>query len=195
MCPGGRVVPSIAYKKTNIVNGMSHYQRNSPFANAAIVAGFHLNEFLNRELEPLEALEWLQKLEERFFDFSNSYAAPACKINDFLADKVSTTIHESSYPFDVVPADFNGLLPAEIVASLKDGMKDFSRKLGGFEEGIMLGLESKTSSPVQAIRGRGGHSEAVENLYISGEGSGWAGGIVSSAADGIKAAFDIIQRL
>ena len=59
----------------------------------------------------------------------------------------------------------------------------------------MLGLESKTSSPVQAVRGRGGSSETVENLYISGEGSGWAGGIVSSAADGIKAALDIINRV
>ena len=62
------------------------------------------------------------------------------------------------------------------------------------EEGVMMGLESKTSSSVQAVRGRGGHSEAVENLYISGEGSGWAGGIVSSAADGNKAAFDIIKN-
>jgi uncharacterized FAD-dependent dehydrogenase len=195
MCPGGRVVPTPAYRRTNIVNGMSNYQRNSPFANAAIVAGFNLNEFLNRELEPLEALEWLQRLEEKFFDFSNSYAAPACKISDFLTGKVSTTLHESSYPFGLVPADFNDLLPIEIVASLKEGMKNFSRKLRGFEEGVMMGLESKTSSPVQAVRGRGGSSEAVENLYISGEGSGWAGGIVSSAADGIKAAFDIIGKL
>jgi uncharacterized FAD-dependent dehydrogenase len=195
MCPGGRVVPTPAYRRTNIVNGMSHYQRNSPFANAAIVAGVHLNTILNRELEPLEALEWLQQLEEKFFDFSNSYAAPACKISDFLADKVSTTLHESSYPFGLVPADFNELLPVEIVASLKDGMKDFSRKLRGFEQGVMMGLESKTSSPVQVVRGRGGHSEVVENLYISGEGSGWAGGIVSSAADGIKAALDIINRV
>ena len=187
------MVPTAAYKKTNIVNGMSNYQRNSPFANAAIVVGFHLNEFLNRELEPLEALEWLQKLEEKFFDFSNSYAAPACKISDFLAGKVSGTIHESSYPFELVPADFNELLPVEIVVSLKDGMKDFSRKLRGFEEGILMGLESKTSSPVQVLRDKSGRSRAVENLYISGEGSGWAGGIISSAADGIKAAFDIIN--
>ena len=195
MCPGGRIVPTAAYKRTNIVNGMSNYQRNSPFANAAIVAGFHLNEFLNREVEPLEALEWLQKLEEKFFDFSNSYAVPACKISDFLVGKVSATLHESSYPFDLVPADFNELLPVEIVASLKEGMKDFSRKLRGFEEGILMGLESKTSSPVQAVRDKSGLSQVVENLYISGEGSGWAGGIVSSAADGIKAAFDIIKRL
>ncbi|HLP61349.1 MAG TPA: FAD-dependent oxidoreductase, partial [Candidatus Deferrimicrobium sp.] len=66
MCPGGKVVPAAAYKNTNIVNGMSYYARNSAFANAAIAVGIHLNELLNKELEPLEALEWLQQLEETF---------------------------------------------------------------------------------------------------------------------------------
>lgn len=193
MCPGGKVVPAAAYKNTNIVNGMSNYRRNSPFANAAIVAGVHLNELLRRELEPLEALEWLQKLEEDFFSFSNSFAAPACGIRDFLSGRVSGSFAKSSFPFGLVPADFNALLPEEVVTALKAGMKDFGRKLRGFEEGIMLGLESKTSSPVQAIRDKTGRSETVENLYISGEGSGFAGGIISSAADGIKAAMDIIN--
>ncbi len=192
MCPGGKVVPAAAYKNTNIVNGMSNYSRNSAFGNAAIVAGIHLNELLNKELEPLEALEWLQRLEETFFEFSNSYAAPACKISDFLLGKISTTFAKSTFPFSLVPADFNELLPAKVSVSLKEGIKDFCRKLRGFEEGIMLGLESKTSSPVQAVREKSGRSGAVENLYIAGEGSGYAGGIVSSAADGIKAALDII---
>jgi uncharacterized FAD-dependent dehydrogenase len=192
MCPGGKVVPAAAYKNTNIVNGMSNYRRNSPFANAAVVAGVHLNELLKRELDPLEALEWLQKLEEKFFSFSGSYAAPACNIHDFLSGKVSESFTKSSYPFGLHPADFNELLPPGIVSSLKAGMKDFGHKLRGFEEGVVLGLESKTSSPVQAIRDKAGRSETIENLYISGEGSGFAGGIVSSAADGIKAALDII---
>lgn len=194
MCPGGRVVPATAYKNTNIVNGMSNYRRNSPFANAAVVAGVHLNRLLKKEPGPLEALEWLQKLEKTFFDFSNSYAAPACGIGDFLSGKVSADHKQTSYPFDLIPADFNGLLPGEIAVALKEGMKNFGRKLRGFEQGIMLGLESKTSSPVQAVRDRSGRSEAVENLYISGEGSGYAGGIVSSAADGIKAAMDILKN-
>jgi uncharacterized FAD-dependent dehydrogenase len=193
MCPGGKVVPATAYKNTNIVNGMSNYLRNSPFANAAVVAGVHLNELLNHDLEPPEALAWLQKLEETFYDFSGGYAAPACKIADFLSGTVSSVFNKSSYPFDLLPADFHRLLPAEVIASLKDGMKDFNRKLKGFDQGVMLGLESKTSSPVQAVRGKNGRSAGVENLYIAGEGSGYAGGIVSSAADGIKAAVDIIR--
>ena len=192
MCPGGKVVPATAYKNMNIVNGMSYYARNSAFANAAIVAGIHINELLNRELEPLEALEWLQGLEETFFEFTHSYAAPACKISDFLSDKVSASFTESTYPFALAPADFNELLPAKVIASLKEGMKDFCRKLKGFEQGVMLGLESKTSSPLQAIREKDGRSGNIENLYIVGEGSGYAGGIVSSAADGIKAALHIM---
>ena len=194
MCPGGKVVPAAAYKNTNIVNGMSNYRRNSPYANAAVVAGVNLNRLLGKELEVLEALEWLQRLEETFFDFSNSYAAPACGINDFLSGKVSASLKPGSYPFALIPADFNRLLPGEIAGALKEGMRHFGKKLRGFEEGIMLGLESKTSSPVQAVRDRSGRSEAVENLYISGEGSGYAGGIVSSAADGIKAAMDVLEK-
>ncbi|MCU0287874.1 MAG: FAD-dependent oxidoreductase [Acidobacteria bacterium] len=192
MCPGGRVVPAAAYKKTNIVNGMSYYARDSAFGNAAIVAGIHLNELLNKELEPLAAMEWLQQLEESFYRFSHSYSAPACKISDFLSGKVSAEFTKTTYPFALVPADFNELLPGELINSLKEGMADFCRKLKGFAEGIMLGLESKTSSPIQAVREPGGRSIAIENLYIAGEGSGCAGGIVSSAADGIKAALDIM---
>lgn len=192
MCPGGKVVPAATYKKTNIVNGMSNYRRDSSFANAGAAAGIHLNRLLNKEVDPLEALEWLESLEMKFFDFSNSYAAPACKISDFLEGKISDSLKTSSYPLGLVPADFNELLPEIIVNSLRIGLKDFCRKLKGFEEGIMLGLESKTSSPLRVVREKNGKSAAFENLYISGEGSGYAGGIVSSAADGIKAALDII---
>ena len=192
MCPGGKVVPAAAYKNTNIVNGMSNYRRNSMFANAGAAAAIDLNRLLNKEVDPLEALEWLETLEKKFFDYSHSYAAPACRISDFLAGKVSGSLNASSYPLGLVPADFNELLPGKIVNSLRSGLTDFCRKLEGFEQGIMLGLESKTSSPIQAVRGKNGKSAALENLYISGEGSGCAGGIVSSAADGIKAAVDII---
>ena len=193
MCPGGKVVPSTPSKETNIVNGMSRYRRDAPFANAGIVAGIHLNRLLGKESDPLEALEWLSNLEKRFFDFSHSYAAPACGINDFLEGKTSGSLNPSSYPFGLIPADFGELLPGSVAASLKAGMKEFCRKIKGFEEGIMLGLESKTSSPVQAVRDRSGKCAVLENLYLSGEGSGYAGGIVSSAADGIKAALDIIS--
>jgi uncharacterized FAD-dependent dehydrogenase len=192
MCPGGKVVPAAAYKHTNIVNGMSNYRRNAPFANAGIVAGIHPDRLLKRELDPLEALEWLESLEQKFFDFSKSFAAPACKISDFLEGEMSGSFLQSSYPLGLVPADFTALLPEPVVSALKAGMKHFCQKLKGFEKGVMLGLESKTSSLLQAIREKDGISPGLKNLYITGEGSGHAGGIVSSAADGIKSALNII---
>ena len=82
-----------------------------------------------------------------------------------------------------------------IVKAMREGIKSFSKKLYGYESGILLGLESKTSSPVQAIRDEMGRSEGFENLYLAGEGSGYAGGIISSAADGVKIAMNIINSI
>ena len=194
MCPGGKVVPASPVQGLGVVNGMSNYKRNSDWANSAIVAGINLNELLEKEVEPLEAINWLRNLEEKYYNFSNSYKAPAVNIGDFIASKISSDFEKSSYPFDLVAADFRTLLPEKIAESIAEGMKFFCDKIKGFEKGTMIGLESKTSAPVQAIREKSGKVENFQNLYISGEGSGFAGGIISSAADGIRAAMDIISR-
>lgn len=196
MCPGGKVVPAAALKGANIVNGMSNYHRNAPFANAAVVAGADIRELMGREVSPLEALLWLEQLEQAFFDFSGSYAAPACRIAEFLQGKCSDFSGQvqTSYPFGLAPADFSSLLPKTVIDAIKNGMLHFNRKLKGFDQGIMLGLESKTSAILQAVRSDRGKVEGFDNLYIAGEGSGYAGGIVSSAADGMKTALDIISR-
>jgi uncharacterized FAD-dependent dehydrogenase len=195
MCPGGKIVPSTAYKNSLSVNGMSNYLRNSPLANAAIVVGLDLRRLLKRELPPLEALDWLKRLEEKFYSLSNSYSAPAIKISNFINNRSPSLdfMGRTSYPFGIYPADFNHVFPQSIKTSLKQGMKSFCRKLKGWEEGMMIGLESKTSSPVQALRLGRGQSLAQANLYITGEGSGYTGGIISSAADGLKAAMQIIE--
>jgi len=193
MCPGGQVVPATPKAGLNVVNGKSNYARNLEFANAAVVAGLDLNRVMAAQVEPLQALDYLETLERKFYDFSGSYGAPACKIEDFLSGKTTARPGKSSYPFPLLPADLRELLPRGITDSLELGLKDFARKLKGFEQGMMLGLESKTSAPIQALREPGGKSRGFENLYIAGEGSGHAGGIVSSAADGIKAAFSIIS--
>jgi len=86
------------------------------------------------------------------------------------------------------------LLPAQIVKSMQAGLTDFMRKMKGFETGNLIGLESKTSSPVQVVRESNGRTEGFENLYIIGEGSGYAGGIISSAADGVKAAMGLVMK-
>ncbi len=194
MCPGGKIVPASVSRGTLIVNGMSNYRRDAVYGNAAVVAGLHLNHLLNREIEPLEALDWLGQLEEKFYNATHSYKAPASKIGDFIQGKTSVSCRETSYPFGLKEYDLAELLPAPVSQALKAGLKDFNRKMNGFDEGTILGLESKTSSPIQAVRDTTGKSISLDNVYISGEGSGFSGGIVSSAADGIKAALDIIAR-
>jgi hypothetical protein len=92
----------------------------------------------------------------------------------------------------LVSAPLWELLPKSVVSSMQAGLTDFIRKMRGFETGNLIGLESKTSSPIQVVREKNGLVEGFENLYMIGEGSGYAGGIISSAADGVKAAMGIV---
>ena len=109
-------------------------------------------------------------------------------VTDYLSGKSGGALSPSSYPLGLVGADFRELLPPALVQPLREGLRSFCGKLRGYETGQILGLESKTSAPIQALR----HPELLysryENLYVAGEGSGWSGGIVSSAADGLKVA-------
>ncbi len=194
MCPGGIVVPATAYEHTNIVNGMSYYQRNGAYANAACVAGLHPDQLVGRTVTPIEALDELEKLESSFKDFTQDFSAPFCTIRDFISEKLSEKSVSSSYPLGLTPSPLWKMLPPMVVSAMQKGLQDFSRKLNGYDQGILLGLESKTSSPIQVIRNESGLTEGYSNLFIIGEGSGYAGGIMSSAADGIKAAMRIVEK-
>jgi uncharacterized protein len=192
MCPGGMVVPATAYANTNIVNGMSFYKRDGHYANAACVAGLHPNELAGKEATALEALELTEKLEKIFYRFAGGYNAPSCSIQDFLDGKLRANQLQSSYPLGLKPAPLWEMLPQNVVHAMRAGLKDFSRKMRGFESGNLIGLESKTSAPIQVLREEGGLCNGFENLYVIGEGSGYAGGIISSAADGVKAAMRLL---
>ncbi|MCK5451544.1 MAG: NAD(P)/FAD-dependent oxidoreductase [Candidatus Omnitrophica bacterium] len=194
MCPGGSIIPSAAYSDTNIVNGMSLYDRNGKFSNAACVAGINLNSLNGREMSPVEALDWMECLEKKFYDHTGSFKAPFCTIQNFIEQKEPKGTFETSYPLGLEPAALWDLLPAEVSNSISAGLKDFSKKIKGFNTGIILGLESKSSAPIQVLREKDGFCAGIENLYVVGEGSGWSGGIISSAADGIKAAMHIIKK-
>ena len=192
MCPGGMVVPATAYAHTNIVNGMSFYKRDGQFANAACVAGLHPNELAGKEVSALEALNMVETLERQFYEFSQGYTAPSCSIPDFLEGKLRNSHLQSSYPLGLKPAPLWEMLPANVVNALRSGLLDFKRKIRNFEDGNLIGLESKTSAPIQVLREETGLCTGFENLYIVGEGSGYAGGIISSAADGVKAAMRMV---
>ncbi len=191
MCPGGKIVPTGAFKDTNIVNGMSLYKRNGTFANAAVVAAVNLNTLLKREVSPEEAMKWVENLEKSFYSFSGGFSAPFCSIQNFMDRKGSVPAPETSYPMGLKEASLWDMFPAEISTSISGALNDFSRKIKGYETGIIMGLESKTSSPIQAVRDRERKLEGFNNLYMIGEGSGYSGGIISSAVEGVKTALRI----
>ncbi|RJP75221.1 MAG: FAD-dependent oxidoreductase [Desulfobacteraceae bacterium] len=193
MCPGGMIVPAMPYEDVNIVNGMSLYLRNKKFANAACVAGVSMERLLGREAAPMQALEWLNNLEHRFYEYAKGYQAPFCRIQDFIDQKETAQTVESSYPLGLKPAALWELLPADISHSIREGLKVFSRRIKGFETGVIMGLESKTSAPIQVIRDERHLCAGFANLFMVGEGSGHSGGIISSGVDGIKAAMRIIE--
>lgn len=195
MCPGGTVVQASAETASSVVNGKSDYLRDGRFANAAVVAGLNLAELLQRAVSPEEALDWLEALERLFKSHTGDFRIPAMTVRDFLDGRSGQSLPAGSYAHGQVAADLAELLPAALVVPLRNGLAEFCRKLCGYDSGVLMGLESKTSAPVQVLRHPDRQYAGYENLYLAGEGSGWAGGIVSSAADGLKMAAALARNL
>ncbi len=193
MCPGGIVVPATAYKNSNIVNGMSLFDRDMKFSNAACVAALNPYDIISEKLTAYELLDWLEDLEMKFYSLSRDYRAPICSISDFISQRVSSKIPESSYPLALNPFPLWEILPDRVQMAMREGLKDFCRKMKGFDTGSIMGLESKTSASIQVLREDDGRCMGFENLYMIGEGSGYSGGIISSGADGIKTALKILE--
>ncbi|MDP2722007.1 MAG: FAD-dependent oxidoreductase [Bacteroidales bacterium] len=194
MCPGGQVVPSAAFEQKSVVNGMSHYHRNGPFSNAGCVVGVHPDDLLGHKGSALEILDWMDQLEERYYRFNNGYVIPTTRAVDYMKKKESKEAGRSSYSLGMLAAPLFNMIPSFVSNALAEGLADFSRKLAGFETGLLMGLESKTSSPIQVAREKDGLCTGFTNLYFVGEGSGYAGGIISSAADGVKCALALSNK-
>lgn len=191
MCPGGYVMPSMSEKETVVTNGMSEYKRDSGFANSAILVGVNPSDYSS---DTLFGFELQKKLEQNAFRFGKNYQAPAVKVVDFLSDKTSNNIEnaKTTYARGLVKCDFQSLLPQNVVQGMKEGLIAFGKKINGFDKnGILIGVESRSSSPVRVLRNDFGMSN-MYGLYPCGEGAGYAGGITSSAVDGIKCALNII---
>lgn len=190
MCPGGMVIPSSTERDCLVVNGMSSSLRNSPYANSGIVVSVSekdVPEYLH--YGALSLMRFQEKCEQNMY--SDRQVAPAQRISDFVAGKVSSSLCDSSYPAGLRSADMSDLLPKFISDSLKQGFVAFDKKMKGFvtNDALMIGLESRTSSPVRIPRDKDNLQHLqLKNLYPCGEGAGYAGGITSSAMDGINAA-------
>lgn len=191
MCPGGVVVPAGSAAGELVVNGMSASARAGHFANSGMVVEIHPGDFPEySDAGALEILELQEHLEQGMFRAcGEGIVAPAQRMTDFVEGRVSKTLPQTSYAPGVQSMDFNNLLPEFISRRLAQGLKDFGRKARGFmsPEGILIGLESRTSSPVRMPRdAEGMYSIGYENVFPAGEGAGYAGGIVSAAMDGMK---------
>lgn len=195
MCPGGKIVASINADGMLCTNGMSNSTHGSPWANSAVVTTYTEDDF---GPEPFAAVEFRRKLESAFFVAGGSdFSAPAQTIPDFLGGRETRNPGKTSYTFGVVPGSIHELLPKNGVAALRAALWRFDGMLEGFggEEGLMVGLESRSSGPVRMPRDRESRlAEGWANFYPVGEGAGFAGGIMSAALDGAHSAQAWLQQ-
>ena len=195
MCPGGFIVPSSTEQHELVVNGMSPSRRDSVFANSGVVVAIHEQDWKQFiDFGPLAALEFQKFVEQTAYQKVKALIGdkqpyiqnmPAQKVKDFYRNKPSKSLNDTSYQPGLLSMDFNDILPDTIAVPLKDGLKQFSQKMRNYDEGQMIGIESRTSSPVRVPRDKTTfeHLE-ISRLYPCGEGAGYAGGIVSAAMDG-----------
>ena len=202
MCPGGIIAPSMTNPNEIVVNGWSPSRRNNPYANSGMVVSVtEPQPFPNRrEQNPsLTLLEFQKSVEEKAFIAGGSdLKAPAQRVTDFLKNKTSSTLPKNSYHIGTTSVDLREVLPKFISDALKDGLTAFGKKMKGYitEEAIMVGVESRTSSPVRIPRDKETlQHPQIKNLYPCGEGAGYAGGITSAAVDGVRVAEAIVSTL
>lgn len=192
MCPGGMVVPAHHEPGTVVVNGMSFSGRGSLWANSAVIAQVPVADY--GAADPLAGQRYQAAIERAAHALSGSNAAPAQRVADFIAGRPSPQIQRTSFPFGVVPAELDRLLPPPVVASMRQALLAFDAKLPGFasNDGVLLAPETRTTSPVRFLRGPDHHSVSLPGLIPAGEGAGWGGGIVSAAHDGLSVAESVI---
>jgi len=200
MCPGGYVLSSGTSKEHLVCNGMSNFNRNSPFANAAIVVSIDEQKYYKDDL--LGGLKMRSQIEHAAWKsvqlLGGTKQLPAQKLIDFLKDKKSEKLNPGSSPSGAISVNLNELLPDFLSKKLKEGFEKFDHKMSGFinENAVLYGVETRTSCPIRVTR----NSETLESLshrglYPCGEGAGYAGGITSAACDGVRVAEQIIKNI
>ena len=187
MCPGGHLLPTSAQPGHLAINGMSYHARNSGFGNAAVVVNVMREDFYRGH--PLDGMRFQEEIEKRAFEAGGgNYFSPAQRMTDFLAGRESRGEMKSTYKPGVTSARLDQVLPDFIAQALKRAVVDYNKKMRGFigENALVVGVETKTSSPIIMMRDKSLQSTSHPGLFPSGEGAGFAGGIVSAALDGVR---------
>lgn len=199
MCPGGFIVPAGVRDGEAVVNGMSPSSRNSQFANSGIVTEIRESDFahLIPEYGVLAGLKYQQQFEElAFANGGGAQIVPAQRLTDFIRGKQSSSLGDTSYHPSMHSSNMCDWMPEVIYSSLKGGFEAFGQKMRGFitDEAMVLGVESRTSSPVRIPRDKETleHMQ-IKGLYPAGEGAGYAGGIISAGIDGERVAEEIFK--
>lgn len=193
MCPGGMVIPASSDKERIVTNGMSYAARNSGIANSAILIQVNKEEYPGSNLG---GFEYLKHYEQKAYEMSNSYRAPACNIKDYINNELNELKFESSYPLGTTLFNFNNFFKEEDNEIFKKALLFFDTKIKGFvDKGIMVGPETRSSCPVRIDRDINLESINTSGLYPSGEGAGYGGGIMSCALDGIRCANKILENI
>ncbi len=188
MCPGGEVINASSNQGMLVLNGMSYSPRSSEFSNAALVVSCHADDY--KSTSPLAGLEFQKDIERKAFNAGGGrWEAPAQNLMDFLGNSSSAGLNKNSYKMGAVPADMKDIFPAFVVEELLAAFNKWKEEIPLFVSNyaILLGAETRTSSPVRIKRNEKFESVNIQNLYPIGEGSGYTGGITSSAADAIRA--------
>jgi uncharacterized FAD-dependent dehydrogenase len=185
MCPGGQIVCSSSHGGYHVVNGMSNYARNSAFANSGLVVKVGSQDFEGDD--PLAGMHYQEDIERKAYELSGGYLGPAQRVQDFLKGQVSVDLPDTSYEPGLVPVDLNEVLPIAVCENLKRALLEFEARYPGFSgpEALLIGTETRTSSPVRIPRNEQGHVSTASNFYPCGEGAGYAGGIISATLDGL----------
>jgi hypothetical protein len=192
MCPGGTVVAAASEEGRVVTNGMSQYSRNERNANAGIVVGISPEQ--DYPGDPLAGMRFQRELESRAYVLGGSdYCAPGQLIGDFLANRPSTKFGEvtPSYTPGVHLTNLDTVLPEYAISAIREAIPAFAKQIPGFDlaDGVLTGVETRTSSPIRIKRNDDTlQSINTKGLYPTGEGAGYAGGILSAAVDGIRVA-------
>ncbi len=198
MCPGGQVVAACSEPGRVVTNGMSHYSRNERNANAGIVVGITPADFGSDH--PLAGMALQRQLEEKAFELGGkNYNAPAQLVGDFLAGRPSTGPGSviPSYTPGVTWTDLSQALPYYAISAIREAIPVFEKSLRGFamQDAVLTGVETRTSSPIRIARKDNFESVNTSGLYPTGEGAGFAGGIISAAVDGMKVAEAVARKI